>query len=40
MGYQQRLSERKIALVIMEGRTTNLDDLVQSFPTFFLHSQS
>jgi hypothetical protein len=32
MQYQQRLHDRKIALVIMEGRTTNLDDLLSLVP--------
>jgi predicted nuclease of predicted toxin-antitoxin system len=30
--YQQRLHDRKIALVILEGRTTNLDDLLVLVP--------
>jgi hypothetical protein len=30
--YQQRLSGREIALVILEGRTTNLDDLLALVP--------
>jgi hypothetical protein len=32
MQYQQRLHDREIALVIMEGRTTNLDDLLSLVP--------
>ena len=30
--YQQRLHGREIALVILEGRTTNLDDLLALIP--------
>lgn len=30
--YQQRLRDREIALVILEGRTTNLDDLLTLIP--------
>jgi hypothetical protein len=30
--YQQRLHDRKIALVILEGRSTNLDDLLPLVP--------
>jgi len=30
--YQQRLHDREIALAILEGRTTNLDDLLALVP--------